>query len=179
MEDTTTKLPHLESAYLASLRDYLASTGGLLKLNGNFVVPQQQDHDEFLMTVALEFNWFKPAQLKRINYCRMYLNVLTVSDIATTKGDYIEPAMFSGEATPTITKHKVNQVRPNKKAWKQRRRLLLTLTHSSPRLQLKKPLGQWLVPWDKMRWTWPFLYDASTDCLYHHTQQGYTQHEKL
>ena len=131
------------------MRD-LASTGGSLELNGNFVVPLQRDQDEFLMTVALELNWFKPAQLKRINYCRMYLNALTVSDIATAKGNFIEPALFSGEATPVITKHKVNQAQPNEKAWKQWRRLLLTLTHSSPRLQLKKPLGQRLVPWDKM-----------------------------
>ena len=41
LEDTTTKLPHLESVYLASLQDYLASTGGLLELNGDFVVPKQ------------------------------------------------------------------------------------------------------------------------------------------
>ena len=43
----------------------------------------------------------------------MYLNVLMVSDIATAKGDYIEPLMFSGDAKPAITKHKVNQAKPN------------------------------------------------------------------
>ena len=103
LKDTTTKLPHLESVYLASLRDYLAATGGSLELNGELVVPKQRDHDEFLMTVAVESKQFKPAQLKRINYCRMYLNVLMVSDIATAKGDYIEPLMFSGKTTPVIT----------------------------------------------------------------------------
>ena len=30
-----------------------------------------------------------------------------------------------------------------------------------------------------MQHEWPFLYDESTDSLYHHTHQGYTQHAKL
>ena len=176
LEDTTTAMPHLESEYLASMRGYLASTGSFLELKDNFVVPKQREADNFLMTIALESRKFKPAQLRRINYCRMYLNVLHVSDITNAKGDYIDPLMFSGEAQPAITKHKVNQARPNAKAWKQWRRLLLILTKNSPRLKLRKPLGRWLVPWNQMRRTWPFLYDASSDCLHHYSQQGYTQH---
>ena len=119
LEDTSTRLPHLESEYLASLRDYLALTGGSLELKEDFVVPKQRDHDEFLMTVALESHHFKPAQLKRLNYCRQYLNVLLVSDITTAKGNFIEPMMFSGQAKPAVTKHKVNQKKPSSKAWKQ------------------------------------------------------------
>ena len=88
------------------------------------------------MTVALESRCFKPAQLKQPNYCQLYLNVLLVSDIATAKGDFIEPLMFSGQAKPAVTKHKVNQNKPSAKAWKQWRRLLLMLTQTSPRLQL-------------------------------------------
>ena len=101
------------------MREYLASTGSFLELKGDFVVPEQHDADEFLMTIALESQKFKPAQLRCINYCRMYLNVLLVSDIVTAKGDFIEPWMYSGEAQPTITKHKVTQSKPNAKAWKQ------------------------------------------------------------
>ena len=148
LEDTTTKLPHLESAYISSLRDYLAETGGSMELKGDFVLPKQRAQDEFIMTVALDSKRFKPAQLRHINYCRMYLNALMVSDIATAKGDYIDLLMFQGEAQPLVTKHRVNQVTPNAKAWKQWRRLLLIMTHSSPRLKLRKPLEQWLVPWN-------------------------------
>ena len=179
LEDTTTKLPHLESNYLLSLRDYLASTGGSLELKDDFVIAKQQDQDEFLMTVALDSKRFKPAQLKRINYCWMYINVLLVSGIATAKGDYIDSKMFLGEAQPMSTKHKVNQPKPNAKAWKQWRRLLLLITHTLPSLKLKTPMGQWLVQWNQLQCKWPFLFDASWDILLHHTSQGYTQHEKL
>ena len=116
MEDTTTKLPHLESESLNSMRNYLASVGGSLELKGDFVVTKQRDKDIFLMDLAVESRRFKPAQLKRINYCRMYLNVLTLSDITTAKGDYIDPCYFSGEANPAVTKHRVNQAKPSAKA---------------------------------------------------------------
>ena len=95
------------------MRGYLASTGSFLELKDSFVVSKQLDADNFLMTVALESQKFKPAQLQWINYCRIYLNVLLVSDITTAKGDYIDPLMFSGEAQPAIMKHKVNQAKPN------------------------------------------------------------------
>ena len=56
---------------------------------------------------------------------------------------------------------------------------MLMLTQSSPRLKLRQRLGQWLIPWNQMRCEWPFLYDATSDQLFRHTCQGYTQHEKL
>ena len=146
LDDTTTTMPHLESEYLQSMRGYLSSTRSILELKEDFVVPKQREEDTFLMTITLESQKFKPAQLRRLNYCRMYLNVLLLSNITTAKGDYIEPLMFSGDTQPAITTHKVKQAKPNAKAWKQWRRLHLILTHNSPRLKLKKRLGQWSVP---------------------------------
>ena len=55
----------------------------------------------------------------------------------------------------------------------------MLLLQNSPRLKLKKPLGQWLVPWNQMRCKWPFLYDSSSDSIYHSTPHGYTKHQKL
>ena len=179
LEDTTTRLPHLESETIRSMREYLASVGGTIELQGDFVVARQRAQDDFIMDVAVASRRFRPAELKRINYCRLYLNVLLVSDIATAKGDYIDAMMYTGEANPVTTKHRVNQAKPNTKAWSQWRRLLLMITHNSPRLKLKKPLGQWLVPWFEMRCQWPFLYDPTTDHLFHYSPQGYTQHNKL
>ena len=104
--------------------------------------------------------------------------MLLVSDIATTKGNYIASLMFSGETKPAVNKHKVNQNRPSAKAWRQLRWLLLMLNRNSPCLQICKPLGPWLMPWDEMWCQWQFFYDASSGQQYHLTQQGYTQHEK-
>ena len=111
-----------------------SSARGSLELKGDFVVAKQHAHDIFLVDLAMDSQRFKPAQLKQVNYCRMYLNILVLSDITTAKGDYIDPLMFLGEAQPVITKHRVNQAKPSAKAWKQWSRLLLMLTHNSPHL---------------------------------------------
>ena len=79
LEDTTTTMPHIESEYLASMRGCLASTESFLGLKEDFVETKQQDGDEFRMTIALASHKFKPAQLRRIKYCRMYPNVLLVA----------------------------------------------------------------------------------------------------
>ena len=96
LEDTTTRLPLLESENLSSMRNYfyLASVGESLELKWDFVVTKQHAQDIFLMDVAMESQCFKPKQSKQVNYWRMYLNVLMLSNITTAKGDYINPLMF-------------------------------------------------------------------------------------
>jgi hypothetical protein len=166
LSETTNKLPHLEAEGLPSMRQYMKDVEGTIELEESFVAPLQREQDEFLMDIALQSGRFKPAEIKRVNYCRLYLNVLLVSDIATAIGDFIDPLMYSGMATPVSTKHSVNQPKPNKKAWCQWRRLMRMLTATAWELKLKKPLGKWIVPWDQKRCDWPFLYDSSSDKLF-------------
>jgi hypothetical protein len=76
LEDTTTGLPHLEAPHLeakwlASLQ-FLHSVGGTIELGENNSVPLQREHDQFLMDYVLFSGKFKPAQIRRLNYYRMY-----------------------------------------------------------------------------------------------------------
>jgi hypothetical protein len=123
---------------------------------------------------------FQRTQIKRVNYCRMYLNVLLISDIATANGTAIDPSMYKGKA-PIVggTKHQVKQARPNETSWKQWRRLLNMIAYSKSDHRLRVPLGRWLHSWDKLRGKWPFLYNATNDKLFRYTTLGYTQHEKI
>ena len=67
------------------MRDYLASVGGTIELQSDFVVAHQRAQDNFLMDVAVASRRFCPVELKQINYCCLYLNILLVSDIVTAK----------------------------------------------------------------------------------------------
>jgi hypothetical protein len=71
LEDTSTRLPHLEAEWLSSLRQYLQDVQGQLELDTPFVTPLQRQGDEFLMDVAIRSKKFKPIQLRRLNYCRL------------------------------------------------------------------------------------------------------------
>ena len=179
MQDTSTPLPHLEAEWLASLRQFLCDTGASIETTVDFIAKRQRENDLFLMDVVLQSGKFKPAQIKRVNYCRLYLGVLLLSDIVNANGEAIDPAMYSGMTQAKTTKHRVNQKRPNDKAWAQWRRLLHLLAFNRHNLKLRVPLGKWLVPWAELRRQWPFLLDATTARLFHYTDLGYTQHEKL
>jgi hypothetical protein len=79
LSDTTTKLPHLECKWITSLRKFLQDIEGQIQLRHDFVAPLQRQYNSFLMDIAIKSKKFGKAELKRINYCRMYLGVLLLS----------------------------------------------------------------------------------------------------
>ena len=179
LEDTSTQLPHLEAEWLSSLRQFLQDVQGQLELDTPFVTPLQRQGDAFLMDLAIQSGKFKPTQLRQLNYCRLYLNVLLVSDISNANGTNLNPETYRGSPPDVTTKHKVNQKRPNSKSWMQWRRLMYILADGSKHHRLRKPLGKWLVSADKFRKKWTTLHDHASEKLFYLTPLGYTQHSKL
>ena len=179
LEDTSTKLPHLEAEWILSLRQFLQDVQGQLELDTPFVTQLQRQGDAFLMDVAIQSGKFKPIQLRRLNYCRLYLNVLLVSDVCNANGTELDPEAYHGSQPAVTTKHKVNQSCPNSKSWKQWRRLMYILADGSKHHRLRQPLGKWLVPADKLRKKWTHLHDGTSERLFCLTPMGYTQHNKL
>jgi hypothetical protein len=83
LPDVRTDLPHIEVKWLTSLRSYLQEIDGSLELDNDGVLPIQRVNDFYLMTVILASGQFKPKEIRLLNYCRQYLQALTVSDITT------------------------------------------------------------------------------------------------
>jgi hypothetical protein len=48
------------------------------------------------MDKACNSGFFTPAKLKRLNYCRLYLNVLTLSVVTDAKGNRFSPGVLDG-----------------------------------------------------------------------------------
>jgi hypothetical protein len=90
-------LPHLVSSFFTSLRTYPASTKSVLILENSHVTPLQQIGDFHLMDRALQSSQFTSRQIRQINYCRLFLQVQTVSDLATALGTHIDISLFSGQ----------------------------------------------------------------------------------
>jgi hypothetical protein len=83
-------------------------------------------HGDVFLTMAFLQRGFKGAMLRKLNMCRLYLRVETLSDIATADGRYIERWALEGrkEANP-ITYHEwPNQGEPGRQAWMQWRQAL-------------------------------------------------------
>jgi len=98
----------------------------------------------FMQTVA-ETNKFENWQLCQINRCRMYLKVITLSDIATACGSHINQHRISMSPSPVeFSPYKwPTQSCPDPTYWKVWRSACRVLANSDK--TLKHPLGEWLT----------------------------------
>jgi hypothetical protein len=89
--------------------------------------------------------------LRLINQCRLFLQILTISDITNPMGAYIETEYYTWkDAVPMKTRWaKTEYPKPNKYAWTYWRCMLDSITYTNSR-RLKTPLGQWSKKWYKL-----------------------------
>jgi hypothetical protein len=135
------------------------------------------------MDIALNMEKFKPGQLRRINYCRVYLNVTTLADITNATGDTIDTAAFDGnkESMPApSTWQGIHQTKPDKTSWRSWQKVLRQVSYKHHRQhRLIQPLGQWTVTMENMRQDWPYWQDPSNKRLYHRTEGKIREHQRL
>ena len=68
-----------------------------IRLLGDYSRPKpQRVFDEFLMDELLPTE-FTTAEIEKINRCRLYLQVLTVADLANGAGDHIDMDLYNGK----------------------------------------------------------------------------------
>ena len=143
--DVYTPLPHLESMWIGSLREYLATVGAWLEADDTFVAPLERVNDDYIMERIVHSHKFTPAQIKTLNYCRLYLGALTLSDLTTTTGRYIDQTKVMGRPSlwSTTTKWlKIHQESPSESEWRvwKRANRLWSTTEG----KMLKPLGPWI-----------------------------------
>ena len=178
LDNVTTVIPHTATRWLPSLRTFLASINGTIQLDRNYVPPMQRVHDEYIMDTILRSAAFTNDQIKIINYCRLYLQVVTVSDICHANGTQVDAGYLSGYPTllsSQTTWITINQARPADKHWELWQLAIRTWCRDDN--SLYQPLGDWLDSGDQLRRQWPFYYDLRSKFLYVRHQDQYLQYE--
>jgi hypothetical protein len=94
--DTKNPLPHLPGRWLHSLRTFLAGIDGSIELDNYFLPPTQCERDVYIMDMILQSDSFSPKEILRLNYCRLYLQAITVSVLCVADGVTLDPSMLSG-----------------------------------------------------------------------------------
>ena len=183
-------IPHLEGKYFNSLRSFLSTIDANISLHTTSVYPCQRKHDIHIMDFAIaNVDKFKSKEdnrhiLRKINVCRLYLNVVTFSDLTFADGVSIDPQMVPTAATvrkfpkkleklpgypATGFVHysfsKVNPVIqqcPNNASWAHWR-TLMKLVHSHLE---HHSLGPWQSEPRFLLRRWPFYFDPPTDQLF-------------
>ena len=183
LEDTITALPHLETEWLTSLRTYLKDVTGTIQVDHPGVPELMRERDQYIMDMVVRSGKFKPGEIKRINYCRLYLNVTTVSEITNANGNIIDPGMLEGNKDSINTSSRwqaVHQKRPDKTSWKLWKRVCKSISVKIHHRQyLVEPLGSWIVKPEQMRREWPFWHDPIQNLLYHKTNGEIHEHRRL
>jgi hypothetical protein len=123
--------------------------------------------------------YFSIVQIKRINYCQLYFNVVTVADTSNVAGMHVEAYYYwwaKADEHP-LGKHKLGylrlQERPNSVdpwvLW--RKALKLFVPHHNKKLD--SPLFEWLQPASQLRMAWPFYWDPSSRRLFQRTNSNH------
>ena len=142
----TRELPHLESKWINFIRQFLRHINATFELDKEFIPTLQREHDSYIMDHILDSKRFSNAEIKRLNYCRQWLQVQTISDITQASGTRLHLEFFNGRhtlMTPATTNLKFWQGKPNEKTWKLWKRA--SLLWASKHGKLHQSLGKWLV----------------------------------
>lgn len=128
------------------LREYQLS----LKVNIPFP-PLQRQKDQYLMDLVYTHDYPKKI-ISNINQCRLFLQVLTISDITTVDGKYIDLTCYEHKSATRRNQRSFHQPRkkPNKSIWHYWTTWVNTLTYANSR-RLRYPLGEWIVPYQDIR----------------------------
>eukprot|EP00957_Ditylum_brightwellii_P129724 9895915-Ditylum_brightwellii.AAC.1 len=118
------------------------------------------------MSTVIHSKAFKLHQIKCINYCRLYLGVTALSDIALADGKTVDPHMRSGnisQLSSSANQLSTKQGHPNWKSWNTWGKCLKLFANGD---QLKVLLRQWFVLITDLQRNWPLYLDYTEDTLY-------------
>jgi hypothetical protein len=79
--------PHDESIWLSNIRHFMSEHN--IKIAKRIqAYTLLRENNKYLMKKALQFT-NDAKEIRHINYCRLYLNIITISDITEPNGKYI------------------------------------------------------------------------------------------
>jgi len=158
----------VDRTWVSSIWEFASRFKMKLDIENHWVPKVSWEKDVAIMDIALLHD-FQGGQLQMINTCRMYLQVITLSDIATAKGDRILQVVMEGKRHDQRHSELLWPVisRPPERFWAQ---WCLFLVYIAMGTRIFHPLGNWLKP-SNQTWHW---YHAPGDFLYeykHCTEQ--------
>jgi hypothetical protein len=119
-DDVHTPILYTAARWLHARCTFLATVDSQLEL-GNTYVPQSQRHrDTHLMDIVVTHEAFPPEIQAILNYCRLSMNVITISNISNAAGTHLIPGVEWGELKQfpsTSNQHLSNQPSPEVSFW--------------------------------------------------------------
>jgi hypothetical protein len=131
------------------------------------------------MDAVLASRLFKDREIKFINYCRLYLQVLSFSDMFNAQGNALAVGIYDGYRSVSQSCSillEPLQDRPSDVTWSLWRRFLRFITVDG--CWVCKPLGPWNIGLSTRR-RWPNYFAPSSDLLYCYVCGELVSHPRL
>ena len=138
-----------------------------ITLRGKYSTPTlQREHDIGLMDTLISSRTFSKHQEAAINRCRIYLQVVTLSDIVDGSGLSISKHVYEGHRDVFRTSKWTwpNQARPPLQDWRLWRDAINYCWTGTGTTRLLRPLDRWIAPSHQL---FAWYYSPSTYTLYH------------
>ena len=176
LEHPFQKMAYLENPWFTSVREFLKAARCHITVDEPSIYPAQRVGDRHLMDIFRESSLqFSTADLRKLNYCRLHLNVTVISDICDASGRYILPGVVEGDISTAVSTSRdqpAHQPRPECSAtWRLWKRALRTLIRPGPQ-QRGKPwrllsgLGPWNFSHEKLRRQWQAYFSEAMNSVY-------------
>jgi len=165
----------MEKSWLASLWQFLYINKLTVLVQKHYTPSPPREGDVMLTDLFLYFE-YKPRELELLNQCRLYHQLLSVSDIANADGQSIDPIYKTRIQHPDRSSRFVwpSQGCPSPKAWKLWKRFLF---HLEDEEYLRHPLGPWTSASNQI---WHWRMSPATRRIYHYRQVGgWDQHDPI
>jgi len=166
----------VDHCWLLSFWMFLHKLKLQVSATSQWLPPLLRNHDKNLMDYFIGLG-YSPAILGTLNRCRLYLQIVTLSDIVSADGSCIIGDVFHG--LPLIDRTSTLkwpcQQRPPPKDWGVWASALRTL---QPRNSLLQPLGPWLHANSHQSWFW-FKAAQSPIFYYHDGEDQWLSYQAL
>ena len=141
--------------WMTHLWEFLHKYG--IRVFHDIKLPLVRQHDSFIMQRAVDAK-FSFAQLEAINRCRLYLQVLTVAELATGDGEFLSDKAWEGNLDTTVSSpyQWPRQPKPPNRDWRIWQSAL-TVCYLALGRRLRQPLGAWIG--SAVLWEWFFAPD--------------------
>jgi hypothetical protein len=162
----------VEQGWLTSIWAFINSSNLQLVYPNQWVPTLPRQHDQYIMEFFQTLH-LSHTTMEQLNRCRLYLQVVTVSDISSACGKYILPMTKTGNIDParSSTLRWVTQGKPTKADWSIWAR---SLAHFEQHGRLIQPLGPWIATTHQR---WEYFLHPETHIVYFrrdNTQHSYT-----
>ena len=165
LTDTQTDLHYIPINWWTKLRKFLHYIQGTFQLERDYVLqPLQQDDRSLMEDILRTYHW-QTKEKRRINACRLYLQLTFVSEIATDGKTLDFQSDYQTGVASSSTLGWPRQSNPNHQSWTVWRKALRKLCNSDGRT-LRQPLTNLWKPISQAHRSWKFLYDPVRQLLH-------------